>query len=136
MKKNKLVKHILILTLLTLVLFGIHVFFSNHYFSERQPILSLTRIYLFHYITSLVFSISLTGVSKFDFDKIGFGFMAVSILKMLASIVFLLPLIQTERLDVIPDVLHFFIPYFIYLLVEIWFGLQLVNADEDTPAQK
>jgi hypothetical protein len=66
-------------------------------------------------------------VNKNYFDKTGFAFLATSILKMMASIVFLIPLIQSTSINLIPDVFAFFIPYFLFLTFETFFAIRLIN---------
>ena len=89
---------------------------------------SLSSIYVFHFISTFVILTSLITIKKFFFEKIGFAFMALSLIKMLASIIFLIPLIKMENIDYIPDVLSFFISYFLFLLFEIMFSVKLLNV--------
>jgi len=56
--------------------------------------------------------------------------MACSILKMVASIVFLIPLIKGEQTSKIPDTIAFFVPYFIYLGMDMYFTLRLLNRNK------
>lgn len=53
--------------------------------------------------------------------------MAISVIKMMASVVFLIPLLQSDTIDRIPDVTAFFIPYFLYLFFETIFAIRLIN---------
>lgn len=69
-------------------------------------------------------------VAKVDFDKVGYAFMACSILKMSASIIFLIPLIKGEQSSKIPDTIAFFVPYFIYLGIDMYFALRLLNQNK------
>ena len=49
-----------------------------------------------------------------------FTYLALSFLKMIASLIFLYPIISHEDLNFLPYVLHFFFFYFAYLLIEIF----------------
>ena len=53
--------------------------------------------------------------------------MGISVIKMVASVVFLIPMIQSDTIDRIPDVAIFFIPYFLYLFFETIFAIRLIN---------
>ena len=53
--------------------------------------------------------------------------MGMGVLKMMACVVFLIPMIQSETADRIPDVGAFFIPYFMFLLFETIFAVRLIN---------
>jgi hypothetical protein len=66
-------------------------------------------------------------VNKTFADRTGFAFMGFSLLKMLAAIVFLIPLLQSEVVSKIPDVSAFFIPYFLFLFTETFFAVRLLN---------
>ena len=111
----------------TFFLYIIQFYFQTEVLS-MEFYYSLTSIYLFHFVLTFVILISLITIKKFFFEKIGFAFMALSLIKMLASILFLVPLIKMENIDYIPDVLSFFIPYFLFLLFEIMFSVNLLIA--------
>ena len=53
--------------------------------------------------------------------------MGFSLFKMMAAIVFLIPLIQSDLESQIPDVSAFFIPYFLYLFFETLFAVRLLS---------
>ncbi len=64
-------------------------------------------------------------------DYIGFTFMGFILLKMIAALVFLLPLIKMENVSKIPDFTSFFIPYFIFLFLEILLTMKILKHSED-----
>jgi hypothetical protein len=53
--------------------------------------------------------------------------MGVSLLKMMAAVLFLIPQLQSDIKNQIPDVAAFFIPYFLYLFFETIFAIRLIN---------
>ena len=53
--------------------------------------------------------------------------MGFSLIKMMASIVFLIPLLQSDLKSQIPDVSAFFIPYFLFLFFETIFAVRLIS---------
>lgn len=130
MKKNSILYSLIAFVVFTILLFTIHFLLIHNLFSELKLIINLPSIYAFHIIVSLLIGIVLIYISKIDFDRVGFAFMALSILKMLAAILFLLPIIRAKQEEVLPDVVNFFIPYFLYLTFEIWFGMKLLNQKE------
>ena len=67
------------------------------------------------------------AVATIAFDKVGYAFVACSLLKMVFSVVFLIPVITSPQHSKIPDILAFFIPYFIYLGLDTYFTLRLLN---------
>lgn len=60
----------------------------------------------------------------------GFAFIASIVLKMFVSLWFLLPLIESEFPNKIPDVINFFLPFFIFLGMEVWFSIRLLQSQE------
>jgi len=66
-------------------------------------------------------------VNKTFADKTGFAFMGFSLIKMMAAIVFLIPLLQSDHKSQVPDVSAFFIPYFLFLFFETLFAIRLIN---------
>ena len=46
------------------------------------------------------------------------------------SVFFLMPVIDSEIANKIPDVLSFFIPFFIFLLLETIFSVNLLNSSD------
>ncbi|OCB77229.1 hypothetical protein [Flavobacterium crassostreae] len=88
---------------------------------------SIWSIYLFHIGITLLSYFFLLLVHTTLPEKTGFSFMAISLLKMLAAVVFLIPLLQSEITSKIGDVALFFVPYFFYLFFETFFAIRLIN---------
>lgn len=57
--------------------------------------------------------------------------MGFILLKMIAALAFLLPLIRMQNVSQIPDFTSFFIPYFIYLFFEILLTMKILKHSED-----
>tara|TARA_R110001583_G_scaffold103863_3_gene251139 strand:+ start:27672 stop:27887 length:216 start_codon:yes stop_codon:yes gene_type:complete len=60
-------------------------------------------------------------------EKVGFSFMALSVLKMLVTVLFLVPLIRIDKVQKLPDIIAFFVPYFFFLTFELTFIIKLLN---------
>lgn len=119
------------LTIYAVLLFAAQRLFVNEYFEIGYFYYPTFAIYIFHYFSTLLILIGLIAVKNIFFEKTGYAFMAFSLLKMMASILFLIPLIQSEKSNYIPDVLAFFIPYFFFLFFEIIFSIKLLNSKPD-----
>ena len=85
-------------------------------------------IYGFHIIATLIIYICLLFVDKSFPEKTGFAFLAGGILKMMAVLIFLIPLIKANVKDPVPDMAAFFIPYFLFLFFETFFAVRLING--------
>ena len=98
---------------------------------EDEMFYSTISIYLFHTIITGLTCTGLIAIHKVAPDKSGLGYLAMSVLKMFASIVFLIPLIQSGKEKYIADVFQFFIPFFMFLLYEMIFAVRLLNTSEN-----
>ena len=110
-----------------LVLFGLQYFTTLKLFFEIPFYYSTWSIYVFHIVISLISYLSLLFVHKNFPDYTGYTFMGLGVIKMMACVVFLIPMIQSDTVDRIPDVAAFFIPYFMFLLFETIFAVRLIN---------
>lgn len=110
------------------ILFLIHFFIVLKFSNNYSFFYSIYSIYLFHSITTALICFILIYINKIEADKTGFAFMALSILKMLAAILFLIPLIRLDKEQKLPDIIAFFIPYFAFLFFELTFIIKLLNG--------
>lgn len=90
--------------------------------------LSTVAIYVFHFVVTFLIYLFLSYVNNTFSDKTGYAFMACSLLRMMASVVFLWPLLEGEG-NFMGDILAFFIPYFIYLTIEVLYVVKLLQDD-------
>ncbi|HSD14516.1 MAG TPA: hypothetical protein VLB74_07700 [Flavobacterium sp.] len=111
----------------SVLLFFVQKILVENYFTGITFYYETLSIYLFHFICTLLFFFFLVFVNQTFFDKTGYAFLATGILKMMASVVFLLPLIQSDLTDKKPDVIAFFIPFFLFLLFETIHSVRLLG---------
>ena len=87
----------------------------------------IKEVYLFNYFITII-SLFILFVIKLKFnDKVGFASLGLGILKMAVSVVYLMPLIDSNFLNKIPDTLSFFSAYFIFLIIESVIVIKLLN---------
>ena len=110
-----------------ILLFFAQKYIIQFYLSDFTFYYTTLSIYLFHFICTLLFFFFLVFVNQTFFDKTGYAFLAIGILKMMASVVFLVPLIQSDLADKKPDVIAFFIPFFLFLLFETIHAVRLLG---------
>ncbi len=84
-------------------------------------------IYLFHFLITLFIFSLLYLIGKVIPRYIGFTFMGGILFKMVAAIIFLLPLIKVEGVSKIPDFCSFFVPYFIFLFLEVLLAMRVLR---------
>ncbi len=119
---------------LSITLFLIQKYISETFFESYIFLFDTLQIYSFHVITALIIYLILVIIQKKEPTKTGFAFMAASILKMLAVVLFLLPLIQSNLDNKLPTLTAFFVPYFMFLIIETYFSVRLIHEnDPQTP---
>lgn len=111
----------------SLVLYGINEYLLYHFGKDLKLFFPSWQVYTFHFIiTSLLFSIINYRYSSGKTDIFNF-FMAITIIKMVLSILFLLPLLLSDFENKQPDVFIFFIPYFLFLFFEVYSLTKILN---------
>lgn len=110
---------ILKLGLLTLILGGIHLYLFHSFF-DTLLFFPIWQIYTFHFFTVLliysVINYKYSNGSTMVFNY----FMTGTFIKMILSFLFLLPLLLSDFEFKKPDVMNFFLPYFIFLAFEVY----------------
>ena len=99
-----------------------------NYIFEIDLFYSTLAIYSFHVLATFLIFLFLVFVNKTFSDKTGFAFMACSLLKMLAAVLFLLPMMLNDVPHPFQDLMAFFIPYFFFLFFETIYAVKLINS--------
>ena len=111
----------------SIVLFLLQYLIVSNVFGNITFFYSIWSIYTFHILITIVSYAFLLFVHKSFQDFTGFAYKGFSLLKMLAAVVFLIPLLRSDVISKIGDVALFFIPYFFYLFFETFFAIRLIN---------
>ncbi|WP_027126215.1 hypothetical protein [Gelidibacter mesophilus] len=111
---------LLLITVLSLVLYGIHSYLLSYFGTELKLFFPVWQIYVFHFsVTTLLYTVVNYKFSTGKTD-VFILFMASTFIKMFLSILFLLPIILSDFEKKQPDIFNFFIPYFLYLAFEVY----------------
>lgn len=87
-----------------------------------------TTIYVFNTIIATLLFSFLIYVNKKDPLKTGFAFMGANLLKMFLVVIYLIPLIQSDKIvNKSLDMLAVIFPYFLFLIFETVFSIDLIN---------
>lgn len=110
------------------------VFFLLHYFAtplmgDFYFIEGIHKIHLFLGITTFIFFVIMIKIKTTLPDKFGFAYLASVFIKMIASVIFLAPLLFGENGITFKYVAHFFIAFFIYLFAEVYLLIGLLKKD-------
>lgn len=116
--------------LLTAVLFGLQSAIIGALENSFVFYYPVWKIYIFHFVVTVIILSALYIVSKKLPNYVGYVFMGFILFKMTAAVIFLIPLIKMEGGSKVPDFVSFFVPYFIYLFMEILITLKLLKQSE------
>lgn len=111
----------------TLLLFAAQYYGTVAWSTHHDFFYATWSIYLFLFVTTLLIYVLLLFVNANFPDFTGFAFLGTTFVKMMAAVVFLIPLIQSEGRETNLDIAAFFIPYFLFLLFETIFSIRLIN---------
>ncbi len=107
------------LLILSGILLGTHYYILNQ-FEDKILSIPIWSIYLFHTILVLLFYIIIRYKDKHTSEKSFQTFIILTFFKMIFILVFLIPLFQGKSKHPEIEVCNFFIPYFIFLIFEIF----------------
>lgn len=117
--KKRQLSFLLKLGLLTLVLGSMHLYLFHSFFS--QPLFfPIWQVYAFHFCTVLIIYTVLNYKYANKTTVVFNYFMIGTLLKMIIAFLFLLPLLLSDFQSKKPDVVNFFIPYFVFLAFEVY----------------
>jgi hypothetical protein len=126
--KNQITSFLAKLLPFTIFLFTAQYAIVNYALEDYEFFYPTYAIYLFHFLATFLIYLLLVWIYQNFRDKAGFAFMGASLLKMLAAIIFLLPMLLNNTGNAFGDLLTFFIPYFLYLVFETFYAVKLINA--------
>ena len=110
----------------------VHFLCARSFPKLTSTFFSIWELYLFLGFITLAGLLALIFVKNKDESKVGMAFAAFGGIKMLMSILFLLPIFLSKTEGAMNAVLIFFVPYFIVLILDVFTSLKLLNS-QTTP---
>lgn len=107
------------LFIFAIVLFGIHFYILSQFF-DGTLYFPIWAIYIFNLVLVFLVYVVMAYKSKQGSRKMLELFLGLTILKMVLAIVFLLPLFFGKSDHPQLELINFFIPYFLFLALEIF----------------
>ena len=104
----------------SLLLYGIHSYLNYHFVDDGITFFPLWHIYLFQILTVLIIFILINYRDSIGKTEVFNTFILGMLLKMILSMVFLLPWILSKPENKGVDLANFFIPYFLFLAFEVF----------------
>lgn len=126
--KEQLLKFLTRLIPFTTILFLIQYFITRFLLNSEALFYPVYAIYLFHFFATFLIYWMLLFIHNNFQDKAGFAFMGASLIKMMAAVIFLLPVLLTNTGYAFTNLLSFFIPYFLFLVFETFYAVKLINV--------
>jgi len=126
--KQQLLKFLTRLIPFTTILFLIQFFLTRFLLKSEAMFYPVYAIYLFHFFSTFLIYWMLLFINNNFQDKTGFAFMGASLLKMMAAVIFLLPVLINNTGYAFTNILSFFIPYFLFLVFETFYAVKLINV--------
>lgn len=120
-------KSLIQLAIFTIILYSIHSYIVQTYFDSINFYFETWEIYAFQFVTVSALIYFLQHRSKIKPDKVLNTFVILSLLKMVAVLIFLLPLFLNKTISPRPSVFAFFIAYFIFLILETRYAVKILN---------
>jgi len=118
--KKRQINFLLQLIGVSILVFAIHSYLLHYFAKDVVFFFPLWQIYTFHAVITLLFYTIINYKFSSGKKNIFNLFMVLTMLKMVLTIVFLLPLILSTFKSKQPDVFNFFIPYFLFLFFEVF----------------
>ncbi|CAN5315294.1 hypothetical protein BH23BAC2_BH23BAC2_16080 [soil metagenome] len=126
--KQQLLQFLYRLIPFTIILFLIQHLITYFLLESTDLYYPVYAIYIFHFTATLIIYVLLLLVYNNFQDKTGFAFMGSSLLKMMAAVIFLFPMLLNNTGDAFVNLLTFFIPYFLFLTFETFYAVKLINV--------
>ena len=105
---------------LSALLFGTHSYLNFHFAKDVLLFFPLWHIYIFHLITVIIIYTLINYRDSIGKTEVFKTFILGMLLKMILTMVFLLPWILSKPEQKGFDLANFFIPYFIFLAFEVY----------------
>jgi len=127
--KKRQLSFLLKLGLLTVVLGGVHLYLFYSFF-EQALFFPIWQIYTFHFCTVLIIYTVINYKYSNGTTVVFNYFMIGTLLKMIIAFLFLLPLLLSDFEFKKPDVINFFLPYFVFLAFEVYCVIFFLNKHQ------
>ncbi|WP_018280339.1 hypothetical protein [Capnocytophaga cynodegmi] len=115
---------LLIIALSALTYFSLEAIVNKY---EISSFLGISQISLFHFSLSVCVISVIYTIHSFLKKYTAFAFLGTALIRMIAIIIFIFPLIKNTEKTPISDALFVVIPYFIFTIVEAFFTIKLIK---------
>lgn len=123
---------------ISVVVFGLHL--GSQYIFEsiddwNGAPFNLLQIYFVEFLISLLTIIAISAIQKVSFNNTGFVFLGFVTLRLVASYIFIKPLLEMgEAFEFIK--FHFLLIFFVYLTFDVYVTFVLLKENDDVEKNK
>ncbi|MCB0374696.1 MAG: hypothetical protein KDD04_02130 [Sinomicrobium sp.] len=118
--RERQLSFLLKLTVFALALLALHSIVIPYFLNGKALFYPLWQIYAFHFVTVFLVYAAINATYSRGKKKLFYTFIALTFLKMALAVAFLLPLLFSGAGNMQADVFSFFIPYFLFLGMEVY----------------
>ena len=115
---------------LSLILFSSHSYLCYHFASEILFFFPLWHVYVFHVVAILTIYTLINYRASIGKNELFNLFMLGMILKTVLTLIFLFPWLLSKPKQQGFDLANFFIPYFIFLIFEVYSVTKLLQKKQ------
>ena len=130
---KKILKPAIIIALISVVLFFVHQFVFGS--EAQEAVYSLTKLYGFHFFITLNVFVLCVIMSKYLKEQIGLVFLAMVFVKMVLLYFGFKEVFELEG-EQKSILIGFVAPYIIYLGIEVYLVLQVLNGIDFTKTEE
>lgn len=112
-----------------LILFGLNILINAKILDTLFTTKDIIKIHIFVSLLTIVVINTLSFIQKRFPDKVGFGFLAFVLVKMLLAVIFLMPFIKNNQPNLKSFIIQFFIVFFSHLFFEVIITLKLLKKN-------
>lgn len=117
--------------LFSTLIFGLHYIINVYLLSQPIELTILLKINIFITLLTLVVLNSLRAIKIRFPNKVGFGYLAFVLIKMIISVVFLFPFLKEKTANLKVIILTFFLIFFTHLIFEVYLIIKSLKNDEN-----
>lgn len=121
----------LILLLFSIFIFGLHYIINEYILNNPLPYKLVFKINVFVTLLTFVVINTLELIKHKFHDKVGFGYLAFVLIKMIISVVFLFPFLKEKPTNIKFIILSFFTIFFMHLIFEVYLIIKSLKNDEN-----
>lgn len=130
LKKHHPLKDLLFLSVLSYSIHKLFFFLNQDNFSFQNFHFPIEYTYGFFFICSLLIILTLNKIYSINIDYVGYTFLLLTFIKILLSLIVLLPILNSEILNIKTEKINFFVIFALFLAIETVVVVKILNKKQ------